>query len=538
MGNMMSVLTARYGEDPPAGHHCRQPAAPAKMAGPWFINQMQPLKIRSIKLNFVLNNTRLLLNLLIPLAVFPYVSRTLGPEGLGKVEFANSIVSYFVLLTALGIPTYGMREIARRRDDSAERSRVVWELTLILAVTIVIGCAVYFTLVRFVPFLHKDRILFCVMAPAIILSDFSYEWFYGGIEDQVYITIRFIAAKAIQVLLVFLCVKNAGDFIIYAGIAVGLSGFSTVFNVARLKRYVYFVPPARLNIRRHIKPLLLIFSSTAAVNVYMHLDVTMIGIMADDAAVGLYTAANKIIRIVISLVTSIGAVMVPRLENALNRGDAAAYKSCCDKSLRFILIFGAPCCFGIASLAPEITELFAGGKYLDSILSVRLLAPVIVIVGLAHFVGLQILYTNRKEKQYAIAVSAAAAANAVFNLYMIPLLRQNGAILGTLLAELTGLGIQTAFAWKLLKDTELFTWNTVKYFIAAAVMAFVVFLVRTQVASLAPRVIASLGAGVFSYAFLLVLLREKTVCQVYSRYKKRFPLQWPRITARNTSKSR
>jgi O-antigen/teichoic acid export membrane protein len=322
-------------------------------------------------------------------------------------------------------------------------------------------------------------------------------------------------------LLIFLCVKKAGDFIIYAGIIVGLSGFSTLFNIARLRRYVRLVPLAQLNIRRHIKSILLIFGSLVAINVYQHLDVTMVGIMVGDAAVGLYTAANRIIRIIISIVTSISAVMVPRLENAMTRGDTAAYKNYCNKSLHFILILGAPCCFGLAALAPEIIQLFAGEKYLDSILSVRLLAPIIIMVGLANFAGSQILYTNRKEKYCAIAVSVAAAANAVFNFCMIPVLKQNGAILGTVLAELIGLGIQIVFAWKLLKDTELFSLNTVKYFIAAAVMAFAVFLVRARIDSSATRVIASLGAGVLSYAVMLALLRERVVCYFFGRLGNR-----------------
>jgi O-antigen/teichoic acid export membrane protein len=443
------------------------------------------------------------------LVIFPYIGRILGPEGLGKVEFANSIVSYFVVFTTFGIPTYGIREIARRREDPFERSKVVWELTLILASAIGIGYAAYFTLVCLVPFLYKDWLLFCVIAPTLILSDFSYEWFYSGIEDQLYITIRFIAAKAFQLLLVFLCIKKADDFIIYAGIAVGLSGFSTLFNIARLRRYVHFVPIAQLNIRRHIKSILLIFGSHVAINVYQHLDVTMIGIIVDETAVGLYTAANRIVLVVISVVVSIAAVIVPRMENALSRGDTSAYKRYCNKSLHFILLLSVPCCFGLVALAPEIIGLFAGEKYLASIFSVRLLAPIIVIVGLAYFVGLQILYTNRKEKYYTIAVSIAAVINVLFNFCMIPFLKQNGAILGTLLAESIGLGIQIVFAWNLLKDTELFTWNTAKYFIAATIMALVVFFVRAQVASLVLRVAVSIAAGAFSYAVMLILLREK-----------------------------
>jgi O-antigen/teichoic acid export membrane protein len=128
---------------------------------------MQRLTIRSIKLNFLLINARTVLNLIIPLIVFPYVSHILGPEGLGKVEFANSIVSYFVLFTALGIPTYGIREIARYRDNPVERSKIVIELTIILLGNIVIGYIGYFLLVRLIPSLYSNYILFCVIAPSV-----------------------------------------------------------------------------------------------------------------------------------------------------------------------------------------------------------------------------------------------------------------------------------------------------------------------------------------------------------------------------------
>jgi O-antigen/teichoic acid export membrane protein len=241
--------------------------------------------------------------------------------------------------------------------------------------------------------------------------------------------------------------------------------------------------------------------------------------MAGDMAVGLYTAANRIVRVIISIVTSIAAVTVPRLENALNKGDVSTYRNYCNKSLRFILIFGAPCCLGLIALAPEIIWLFAGEKYFGSILSLRLLAPIIVIVGLANFTGLQILYANRKEKYYTIAVSAAAVINAVFNFCMIPVLHQNGAIIGTVLAELIGLGMQMVFARKLLKDTELFSWNTVKYGIAAAVMAAMVFFVRTRIDSLVLTVIISLGTGALSYTIMLILLREKTCMSVFQNLK-------------------
>lgn len=138
---------------------------------------------KSLRMNFMLNNIRIFFNLLVPIIIFPYVSRVLGPESLDKVEFVNSVVSYFVLFTALGIPTYGIREVARTRDSLAERSKTVAELSAVLLFTVLIGYVVYFAVIFTVPQLQNYRLLFLIVCPTIALSDFSFEWFYTGIED-------------------------------------------------------------------------------------------------------------------------------------------------------------------------------------------------------------------------------------------------------------------------------------------------------------------------------------------------------------------
>ncbi len=253
------------------------------------------IKVASIKSNYIFNTLRTVLNLIVPLIVFPYTSRVLGPEGLGSVEFVNSIVSYFVLFTALGIPTYGIREIARIRDSLYERSKTFWELTWILGIMVVAGYICYFLAVFFVPVFKARFLLFLIVCPTIFLSDFSYEWFYVGIEDQKYITQRYIFTKILQVVLVFLCIKKAEHFYRYAAITIGLNGVSTLFNIVRIRQYVSFFHFKEINIVRHIKPTFIIFASVIAMNVYIHLDVTMVVLISGERAVGLYTAANKIV---------------------------------------------------------------------------------------------------------------------------------------------------------------------------------------------------------------------------------------------------
>ena len=466
------------------------------------------MQTKSLRLNFALNTSRTVLNLLIPLVIFPYVSRVLGPGGTGKVEFANSIVSYFVLFTALGIPTYGIRETARVRDDDIRRSATVWELTLILLCTAAVGYIAYGLMVLRVPALRAQWLLFCIVAPNIALSDFSFEWFYQGIENQTYITVRYIMTKVLQVLSVFLLIKQESHYLRYAAIYVGMNSISALFNIVHLRKYIRRVPRSDIHPARHIKSIVIIFGSIVATSIYMHLDVTMLGFFCGDATVGIYAAANRLVRIVISLVTALSAVVVPRLENCLVNGDEENYRRYLNLSLHYILMISIPCCLGLVALAPDIIAIFAGSQYAVSVLTIRLLSPIVIIVGLAYFTGLQVLYPHRQEWKYTVSVSVAAVANAIFNALMIPRLAQDGAALGTVLAECVGLILQLCFARAYLRETDLFSLNTLRYVAAGAVMYLAVRSVPYSGGNIALHCAMGVAVAVLVYGALLLLLRE------------------------------
>lgn len=479
----------------------------------------KPLHIKSLKLNFFLNTTRTVLGFLVPLLIFPYVSRILGPDGIGKVEFANSIVSYFVLFTQLGIPVYGMREIARCRDSLDKRSETVWELTLILLTTSVAGYIVYFLLVGVVPAFRSETLLFCIVAPSVMLTDFSYDWVYQGLEDQTYITARFIFVKLLQIVAVFMLIHSRSQYVLYAAITVGLNSISTVFNIIHLRKYIIFIPAKKLDVWHHLKPILFIFASLLAVSIYTNLDVTMVGFFCGDEKVGLYTAANRIVRIVISLVTALSTVVVPRIENSLKNDDLENYKRYINISLNYILVLAVPCCLGIIALAKDIIMIFAGVEFSESILSIRLLSPIIIIVGLAYFVGMQLLYPHREEWKYTVSVTVAAVANAVCNALLIPKFAQNGAIVGTLVAEATGLAIQIFFARRYIAESEMLSLNTLKYFIAGIVM-FVAVSAVPAFENMGLHCVVCVALGALVYGILLLLMREKLVREIIGKIKK------------------
>lgn len=471
------------------------------------------LKIKSLKLNFILNVIRLSLNFIVPLIIFPYVSRVLGPEYFGKVEFANSIISYFILFSTLGIPVYGIREIARVRDDAEKRTKTLIELSIILTFNMLLSYIVYFLLINFYPTLKKEKLLFLVISPSILLNDFSYEWFYQGIEDQTYITTRYIATKILQIILIFCFIHKEHDYIFYAGISVGLNSFSTLFNIIRLKKYVTKVSSLKnINLSQHLKPVLLIFTAQIAVSIYTHLDVTMIGLICTDEDVGIYSTANRIVRLVVMIVTSLSTVIIPRIEHCLKINDIENYNHYLQISLSFIIMMALPCTVGIELLAPNIILIFAGSKYYASINAIRILAPIILIIGFSNFVGMQVLYPHRKEHIYTIAVSIAAIINFICNFILIRKIGLIGAIIGTIIAESIGLLVMSILGRKSLKTIKIKI-EIWKYITATLIMAiFIVFM--TQIFKTFNQILMTFVEVIISiciYFLVLNLFREKLI---------------------------
>lgn len=435
------------------------------------------VEVRSVKANFMFSNMRLVLNLLIPVAVFPYVSRVLGPDGIGRVEFASSVVSYFALFAALGIPVYGIRAVARIRDDPRRLSATVSGITTMLCVMCAACLTAYAAAMSLVPAMRREQLLFAVVAPNIVLQTFSYEWFYVGIEDQAYITRRFVLVKLVQVAAIFTLVRTAQDSTTYVAILVGMNGVGTAFNVVRLRKYLR-LSGRGMEVRQHIRPTLTVFAAVAAISIYSYLDVTMVGTICGGRATGLYTTANKIVRIVISVVTSLGVVMVPRLANNVGTGDLASYRRNLLKSLHFMLFLAVPCAAGLVPIADGFVWLFAGAEFADAGLSMRLLSPIILIVGCAHFVGMQVLYSNRREAWYTAAVVVAAVCNFAANMALIPRFAQNGAVIGTLVAEGEGLAVMCVLGRRLIAEAGVIDWRLLGYFAASAVMLCAMFVVK------------------------------------------------------------
>lgn len=406
------------------------------------------VKQKSLKKNAFLNVVKTLMGLLFPLITFPYASRILLPDGIGKVNFAQTIVSYFSIIAMLGINTYGIREASKLRDDKIKLSQFVKELFTINMIATVFAYCLFAVSLFAIPKFSEYRILLCVCSATILFTTLGMEWLYTAMEDFAYITIRSIVFQVISLILLFTLVHTKDDYLKYAGISVFSNVGANILNFVHSRKYLSFKELAKSELKKHWKPIFVIFASVISTSIYLQLDVTMVGVICGEREVGLYTTANKIVRIAISIVTSLGAVMLPRLSNNLANGDFDSYRKNLKNSFLFTLIVGGFGIIGILLFSDLIISIFAGKEFSESAFSMRLLSPIILIVGFAHFVGFQILYTNKQEKVYTIAVTIAAVMNFFSNLFFIPIFKQNGAVLGTIIAESVGLFVMSVLGRK------------------------------------------------------------------------------------------
>ena len=456
---------------------------------------------KSIRINLLLNNLRNIISYIFPLITFPYITRILGPEKLGTVEYASTIVSYFALFAFLGVPTYGTRLISATRDDNKRLSMAVAELSLLLLISTIIVLFVYVLFFFVFSNMFVPRVLFIILGFNILLSVFNYEWVYIGIEDQSFITKRFLIIKIVSVICLFCFIKQSSDYILYVFINVIVGGLGTIFNILNLRHYLCVVNLKELKPFKHLVPVLVTFGATVAVSVYTYVDIIMIGSICGDLYVGYYSAANKFVTIAVTLVVTLGSVLLPRLSNLLENGKEDAYKEKLYKSMNYTLLIAIPLSLGMIILGPDLLQLMAGTKYKDSEGTLQILAIVIGVIPFSHYVGFQILYANKKERVYTTAVIIGAIANLCSNIFLIPRFQHNGAAIGTVIAEVVGFITMSVMGNKYIRKYTTFSWKLLFYLISSAVMVFVIVFFKK---CFNLNVIINIFVGVITY-FLCIL---------------------------------
>lgn len=370
-----------------------------------------------------------------PLITFPYVSRVLLPAGTGKVSMATSVITYFSMFAQLGIPTYGIRACAKVRDDRNELSKVAQELLLINIIMSIISYVVLFVLLFSVPKFRCEKELYVVLSFSIILTAIGMEWLYKALEQYTYITVRSVIFKFIALIGMFFLIHKQTDYIVYGGITIFAASASNILNLINAYKYIYLKPIGNYNFRRHLKPVLVFFAMSCATVIYTNLDTVMLGFMATDTDVGYYNAAVKIKGILVSIVTSLGTVLLPRVSYYIQRGEVKEFRRITRKALNFVLLMAMPLLIYFIYFAKEGIIFLSGNDYVGSIVPMQVIMPTLLLIGITNILGIQILVPTGREKIVLYSEIVGAIVDIIINALLIPAYASTGAAIGTLIAE-------------------------------------------------------------------------------------------------------
>ena len=403
---------------------------------------------KSLKLNFIMNAILTMSSFLFPLITFPYVSRILLPIGTGKVSFANSVVTYFVMISQLGIPTYGIRACAIVRNDEEKLKKTVYELFLINVVMSILAYIVFFVALIYVPRLRADRTLFLITGTLIFFNTIGVEWLYKALEQYTYITVRSIIFKFIALIAMFALVHDVDDYVIYGGISIFAASASNAFNFIRLRKIIGKKKVSQLNFKQHFKPVFTFFIISCATTIYTNLDNVMLGFMKDDVEVGYYNAATKIKNILVSIVTSLGTVLMPRASYYLQNGMEDEFYKLSKKAIKFVFLAATSMMIYFMLFAREGVLFLSGEAFEGAILPMMIVMPTLLFIGLTNIMGIQMLVPMGREDAVMISTFVGAIVDLILNAIAIPILGASGAAIGTLVAEFVVLIVQLIYLRK------------------------------------------------------------------------------------------
>lgn len=476
------------------------------------------MKITSLKTNALLNAIKQCCTIIFPLITFPYVSRVFGSESYGRYNFGYSYVSYFILLAALGIAPYAIREGSRMREDKGNITKFSSELFSINVITMIFSYAILLLSLAFWRKLDTYMVVILVHSIAIVFNTIGTDWINSIYEDFKYITIRYILFQCIAVILMFVFVKTPRDYIIYAGINVFANSGANLLNLVYTRKYVKIRFTVRLNLRQHLAPLVMLFGNALAVTIYVNSDITLLGIYKSDIDVGVYSVAAKIYNIIKQVLNAIIVVIIPRVAYYLGKKDFYKYNKLLNTTLNVLVFLIIPAIFGMYALAKEIVLVVGGDDYALAEVPLQVLCIALCFSVLACFFSNAILIVNKLEKFALLATLISAVVNVLLNVLFIPKWGIVGASITTAIAEFIVLTISIGYSkGKWMSD---FRWkHFTSCIISSGIMMWIIIEIKPIFHNLIFKLAFSslIGGGI--YLLILLLMKNEIALLGLSMFK-------------------
>lgn len=475
---------------------------------------------KKIGKNIFFNFVKTLMNILFPFITFPYVSRVLGVDGIGKVQYCNSIISYFTLIATLGITIYAVREGSKYKNDREKLTRFSKEILCINTISMFIAYLL-FIFYFFCVFSESYQILMIVCSFSILFSAYSVEWLYQIKEDYYYISLRSFIIQIISLFFLFMFVKDKNDYIIYAFVSILGSSGSFAFNLIHSKKYIDFLKKEKLNLKKHIKPILTIFGISISSSIYMNLDIAMLGIIHSTTAVGLYSAAVKLSHVIKQLVASFSNVLFPRLAHYKGNDQLGKYNELLKNGLRLTILLIIPASIGMCVLSKELLLLLSGSDYISASIASKILSINMIFSVIDGALYYQIILPYGEEKKAVFITSLGAIVNFILNMIIIPLYSYNGAAFTTFIAELV-VFIGLLYFSKNIIEIRVILKYILNYVILSIPIVIIYMILRLIITSGILLIISTILFSVLTYLFLLVLCKDYFIINFHLFIRKIF----------------
>lgn len=463
---------------------------------------------KSVKKNYVFNVIYQIILIVLPIITVPYLSRVLGSAGNGEYGYTVSIVSYFIILGSCGISLYGQREIAYYQSDRKKKSKIFWELFIIKLFTTLISMIIFgliFCIDRHYSLYYRILLL------EFIANILDISWLYQGEENFKTIILKNGVVKLISIVCIFLFIKTPSDvwkYILIYCLSTLIGNVSLWFN---LNRDVDFVELNKLNFKKHIKPMLILFIPQIAVQVYTILDKSMIGFITHDMdEVGFYDQSQKVIKLLLTVITSMGSVMLPRIASCFSENKHETIRIYMNKTFKFVFLLAFPMIFGIIAVSDSFVPLFFGKGYEKVKILMPILSFIILSIGLSNVVGTQYLLPTKRQKEYTTSIIVGAIVNVILNFILIYYYKSIGACIATIIAEMAVTLVQMYFVKNDFNIKEIFKYS-LKYLAFSTIMFICVYSINFINLNDKLTIVIQLLIGIVIYGLCLLFSHDEHI---------------------------
>lgn len=470
--------------------------------------------------NYLYNVGYQLLLMLVPFITVPYVSRTLGTFNSGVNAYTNSCVTLFYLLGQLGITLYGNREIAYNRSDKRARSICFWEIEILQIFTSTISLVLYIAFIFI--FCKRFKTFFMLQALWIVATGLDISWYFMGMENFKRTVTRNAIVKILSVILIFLTVKSRNDlgrYILLLGIA-QMAGSLTLWPY--IKGNILLIDLKKLHPFKHFYPALQLFIPTITTQVYLVVNRFMLGQLSTQSSLGEFDYADKIVKLVLSVVTATGTVMLSHVANNYSKGDFTSVKRSLYNSFDFVTSIAMPMMFGLIAIAPKFAPWFLGSSYVLTGKLIIFESPAIIFIAWSSVVGNQYLTPINRIKEFTMSVSAGAIVNIIANLILIALFGAVGSSVATVISEFVTTEVQFHYIRNSISRRKLLS-SSSYYLLGSILMFVVIYSLGYNLGIHITILLLQTIVGAFIYGLFLILVKAPIIRQaasLYLNYKK------------------